>query len=159
MLVHRSLYCQERTAFTKPTLIEYLLTTTPPANMDQVSPDLPATPNSGSEEKRRSARLQRVSSTRSSSFGFSAGTTPTISPSRNTPADKAIPSTTKEGMQDIGPDPTPSKRPGLRIRNTQGDDDINPLDEAMKPLTDDERRNWKGWVDLESDPVSYTRAA
>ena len=24
---------------------------------------------------------------------------------------------------------------------------------AMKPLTDEERQNWKGWVELESNPV------
>lgn len=30
----------------------------------------------------------------------------------------------------------------------------NPLDEAMKPLTEEEKRNWKGWVELESEPVS-----
>lgn len=28
------------------------------------------------------------------------------------------------------------------------------LEEVMKPLTDDERKAWKGWCELESDPVS-----
>ncbi len=35
----------------------------------------------------------------------------------------------------------------------------DPVEEAMKPLTDDERRNWKGWVELESDPVSRAVAS
>jgi hypothetical protein len=30
---------------------------------------------------------------------------------------------------------------------------LDPVEEVMKPLTDEERRNWKGWVELESDPV------
>jgi ubiquitin carboxyl-terminal hydrolase L5 len=30
---------------------------------------------------------------------------------------------------------------------------LDPVEEIMKPLTDEERRNWKGWVELESDPV------
>jgi hypothetical protein len=29
------------------------------------------------------------------------------------------------------------------------------MEAAMKPLTDEERRSWAGWVELESDPVSY----
>jgi ubiquitin carboxyl-terminal hydrolase L5 len=32
----------------------------------------------------------------------------------------------------------------------------NPIDEAMKPLTDEERRSWEGWAELESDPVSFS---
>ena len=28
----------------------------------------------------------------------------------------------------------------------------------MKPLTDEERRSWPGWVELESEPVSAERA-
>ena len=27
------------------------------------------------------------------------------------------------------------------------------MEEAMKPLTDEERQNWKGWIELESEPV------
>lgn len=28
------------------------------------------------------------------------------------------------------------------------------IDDALKPLTDDERKAWKGWCELESDPVN-----
>jgi ubiquitin carboxyl-terminal hydrolase L5 len=30
----------------------------------------------------------------------------------------------------------------------------DPVEEAIRPLTEGERQNWKGWVELESDPVS-----
>ena len=44
----------------------------------------------------------------------------------------------------------------LRIRTSEGSKatPCDPMCEAMKPLTDEERRAWKGWVELESDPVS-----
>ncbi|KAF5876532.1 putative ubiquitin carboxyl-terminal hydrolase protein [Botrytis fragariae] len=29
------------------------------------------------------------------------------------------------------------------------------LDDALKPLTDDERKSWKGWCELESDPALF----
>ncbi|EKD15117.1 uncharacterized protein L3040_003681 [Drepanopeziza brunnea f. sp. 'multigermtubi'] len=32
---------------------------------------------------------------------------------------------------------------------------IDTVEEALKPLTDDERRAWKGWVELESDPAHF----
>ncbi|TAQ84598.1 hypothetical protein B7494_g7083 [Chlorociboria aeruginascens] len=35
-----------------------------------------------------------------------------------------------------------------RLDNTPDD----PLDDVMKPLTDEERRAWKGWAEIESDP-------
>ncbi|PBP19688.1 putative ubiquitin carboxyl-terminal hydrolase protein [Diplocarpon rosae] len=31
----------------------------------------------------------------------------------------------------------------------------DPAEEAMRPLTDEERRAWKGWVELESDPALF----
>ncbi|RDL32468.1 uncharacterized protein BP5553_08924 [Venustampulla echinocandica] len=34
-------------------------------------------------------------------------------------------------------------------------DDSGAVMEAMKPLTDEERRSWKGWVELESDPALF----
>jgi ubiquitin carboxyl-terminal hydrolase L5 len=52
---------------------------------------------------------------------------------------------------------TPSKRSGLRHRSEVTNlVTFDPIAEAMKPLTDDERRNWTGWVELESDPVRFT---
>jgi ubiquitin carboxyl-terminal hydrolase L5 len=43
----------------------------------------------------------------------------------------------------------------LRKRKSNGHhgNALAPVEEVMKPLTDEERRNWKGWVELESDPV------
>jgi ubiquitin carboxyl-terminal hydrolase L5 len=119
--------------------------------MDQAMPDFLAF---GSEERRRSSRIQLASSTRSDSLDLSTRSTPTLSSSRSTPADKSTRSTQKEDIEDIDPEPTPSKRPGLRIRNTLVNSGVDPIEEAMKPLTDEERRNWKGWVDFDSDPVS-----
>lgn len=50
-------------------------------------------------------------------------------------------------------DPTMSTR-NLRKRKSPPVISDDPVAEAMKPLTDEERQNWKGWVELESDPVS-----
>jgi ubiquitin carboxyl-terminal hydrolase L5 len=30
----------------------------------------------------------------------------------------------------------------------------DPVEEAIRPLTEGERQSWKGWIELESDPVS-----
>jgi ubiquitin carboxyl-terminal hydrolase L5 len=52
-------------------------------------------------------------------------------------------------------DPTPSKRTGLRRKREEPKkDSSNIMEAAMKPLTDEERRDWPGWVELESEPVS-----
>ena len=29
----------------------------------------------------------------------------------------------------------------------------DPVEEAIRPLTEGERQSWKGWIELESDPV------
>jgi ubiquitin carboxyl-terminal hydrolase L5 len=47
-----------------------------------------------------------------------------------------------------------SPRPQRNLRDRKSTAVLDPVEEAMKPLTDKERRNWKGWVELESDPVS-----
>lgn len=55
---------------------------------------------------------------------------------------------------EVKPDSTPSRRGGLRPKKESAlASDIDAMDEAMKPLTDEERKNWKGWAELESDPV------
>lgn len=116
-----------------------------------------ATPSLEPGEMRRSSRIQAASSSRGSSMNLSARSTPAITSSRSTPAEKSSWSTPQEIVEerDACPDPTPSKRPGLRTRKPPAVIEDDPLEEAMKPLTDEERRNWKGWVELESDPVSY----
>jgi hypothetical protein len=54
------------------------------------------------------------------------------------------------------PEPSPATR-NLRKRPSEGSrvSPHDPMDEVMKPLTNEERRAWKGWVELESDPVSF----
>jgi hypothetical protein len=50
---------------------------------------------------------------------------------------------------------TPSKRRRLRRRSevpSVAESDL--VAAAMEPLTDEERQNWPGWVELESDPVN-----
>ena len=88
------------------------------------------------EEMRRPSRIGAVSST----------------PSEAT--DINIPQ--KRGTSVDVDSPQPMKRT-LRQRNSdrQNGTGADPIEEAMKPLTDEERRNWKGWVELESDPVSF----
>lgn len=115
---------------------------------------MPGLPAFHSGERRRSSRIQLGTNTGSNSSDLSARSTPTISSSRSTPAEKSARKTTKD-LQIVDPEPTPSKRPGLRTRNTPINSGIDPIQEAMKPLTDEERRNWKGWVDFDSDPELF----
>jgi len=98
----------------------------------------------GSEDRRRSTRV-KTPSTRS----LSARSTPVVRSSHTTPQ-----VTPEQDLQDE--DATPSKRAGLRKRNadTRARDEAAAVAEALKPLTNEERMKWKGWVELESDPVS-----
>jgi ubiquitin carboxyl-terminal hydrolase L5 len=102
--------------------------------MDDARDEQPAA--AAEEERRRSSRIRAVSSTPSEA------------------ADQNIPQ--KRGTSVDVDSPQQPKRT-LRRRNSdkQNGTGADPIDEAMKPLTDEERRNWKGWVELESDPVSY----
>jgi len=92
--------------------------------------------------RRRSTRIRNTPSTRSNSFDFSRRNTPTL---------------TSSPTQDTKPDPTldftTSKRGGLRRKKQPSPAGDDPMIAAMKPLTDEERQNWKGWVELESNPV------
>lgn len=83
------------------------------------------------EETRRSSRNRTVSSTPSEPTG------------KNIPQKRAASS----------PQSTRTLRPQRDDR--QNGSGADPVAEAMKPLTDEERRNWKGWVELESDPVGF----
>jgi ubiquitin carboxyl-terminal hydrolase L5 len=100
-------------------------------------------PMIGSDDTRRSTRT-KTPSTRS----LSARSTPVVRSSQTTPQ-----VTPEQDLEDE--DATPSKRVGLRKRNadTRARDEAAAVAEAMKPLTNEERMNWKGWVELESDPV------
>lgn len=56
--------------------------------------------------------------------------------------------------------PSPSKRPQRKrkpdVSYKEEEDETNEaaIAEGMRPLTLEERQDWKGWVELESDPVS-----
>ena len=56
---------------------------------------------------------------------------------------------------------TPVNQRNLRKRkiNVQTSTTFGPDQEAIKPLTDEERRNWTGWVEHESDPVCSQASA
>lgn len=67
---------------------------------------------------------------------------------------------TPEGDVYDGPTPeaTPSKRRGgLRRGLKPREPKIDYTAEMMKPLKESERQAWKGWAELESDPVSCSR--
>jgi ubiquitin carboxyl-terminal hydrolase L5 len=113
-------------------------------------------------QRRRSSVIQFDPSTRSNSLEGASRSSPETNSSSYTPADKSARCKRNQDVYDRqsggGPEElTPTKRPGLRIKQTPSKSTTQPMEEAMKPLTDDERRNWKGWVELESDPVSNSR--
>ncbi|TVY36027.1 Ubiquitin carboxyl-terminal hydrolase isozyme L5 [Lachnellula subtilissima] len=88
------------------------------------------------EERRRSSRIGTVSSAPSEPTGKN------IPQKRSSSADTtSFPQSTRT----------------LRPHNSDRQDGSGPdaAAEAMKPLTDEERRNWKGWVELESDPALF----
>ena len=88
------------------------------------------------EERRRYSRIGTVSSTPSEPTG------------KNIPQKRCSSADTTSFPQS-----TRTLRPHSSDRqNGSGPDAVA---EAMKPLTDEERRNWKGWVELESDPVGF----
>lgn len=79
--------------------------------------------------------------------------------SETTLATKTASSTPQPELQTLDQDRSPlNKRSGLRLRSASSKvPHADFIAEAMKPLTDEERQNWEGWVELESDPVSLIR--
>ena len=110
----------------------------------------------GSTERRQSSRLHLGPSPCNNSLGVIMRSSSTIDSSSSTPLKESTKSTPRADTQDDRPEPSPSKRPGLRIRSNPVNSGIDLVEEALKPLTGDERRNWKGWVDFDSDPVSQS---
>ena len=128
--------------------------------MHQALTDLPAMASEG--QQRRSLRLV-PSTLRCDSLDTSTTSTPAARSSRSTPAIQSSRSTPGEGCScktpqesaEIDEEPTSSKRIGLRRKREEPrEPDGDPMGAAMKPLTDEERRSWPGWVELESEPVS-----
>lgn len=114
--------------------------------------------------RRRSSRPKATPAARRGSLGTSIRSTPADRSSRSTPAVHSSRSTPGERSSRNTPpeirgheehDPTPTKRAGLRPRDHASKvPHSDSMEAAMKPLTDEERRSWPGWVELESDPVS-----
>lgn len=106
----------------------------------------------GFEGRRRSSRNRSVCRASDETLERSTGSALSVQSSPTTP--QGIKQLDSE--PDSEPGPSSPKR-NLRKRTIEGSK-VPPHDlmcEAMKPLTDDERRAWKGWVELESDPVSF----
>jgi len=102
-----------------------------------------------------------TSSIRCDSLDASAATMPATGPStasimqvsESTPGESS-PNTPQDNIDNGDEDLTPSKRTGLRRKREEPmEPEPDPMGAAMKPLTDEERRAWPGWVELESEPV------
>ena len=50
--------------------------------------------------------------------------------------------------------PVPPRKYRRRKSAVSNGNFSDPVEEAIRPLTEGERQSWKGWVELESDPVS-----
>lgn len=101
--------------------------------------------NTSSGERRRSSRFRSTSQALSETPERSTRSTP-ITSVQDTPQDD------KQSVEDESPVPQRSLR--QRRSAVPNGPVLDPVEEGMKPLTDEERQNWAGWVELESDPVS-----
>lgn len=111
---------------------------------DMTMPDLPD--RSSSISSRRSSRIRAASSAPSESFEKSSS--PNDAASRP-PQDGHF------SDADLGPKRTqPTRTTKLSNGKSENGPRSDPFEEAMVPLTEEERCNWPGWVELESDPVS-----
>ncbi|KAH8791490.1 hypothetical protein BGZ57DRAFT_784675 [Hyaloscypha finlandica] len=106
---------------------------------------LPSDLNSG--ERQRSSRVRSTSLRVSETPERSTRSTPVASVKDTPQAETQSP---KEES------PVPSR--SLRRRKSAFSNGIisDPIEEAMKALTEEERQNWKGWVELESDPALFS---
>jgi ubiquitin carboxyl-terminal hydrolase L5 len=126
--------------------------------MDLPSSDL-STLSSGGQ--RRSTRLQTTPAARHDSIDTSTNGTPAERSARSTPAllsSRSTPGSSRNTPLEVDDEqePTPSKRTGLRRKREEPKEPpLDVMEAAMKPLTDEERRDWPGWVELESEPVSW----
>jgi len=97
-----------------------------------------ASPNIG---KRLSARLQSSPRALGEITDQSSSKTPRTPSSRMSPQPPV--------------DDTPVTQRGLRKRkNVETKNPSDSIEDALRPLTAEERLEWKGWIEIESDPVS-----
>ncbi|TVY80856.1 Ubiquitin carboxyl-terminal hydrolase [Lachnellula suecica] len=85
-------------------------------------------------DRRRSSRRQAVSGTLSEA------------------TEQSIP---RKRSNSIEVESSPPRRALRKRRGTPNGAGADPIEESMKPLTDEERQNWKGWAELESDPALF----
>ncbi|KAH6677532.1 ubiquitin carboxyl-terminal hydrolase [Halenospora varia] len=112
---------------------------------DMTMPDLPD--RSSSISSRRSSRIRAASSAPSESFEKSSS--PNDAASRP-PQDGHF------SDADLGPKRTqPTRTTKLSNGKSENGPRSDPFEEAMMPLTEEERCNWPGWVELESDPALF----
>jgi hypothetical protein len=102
-----------------------------------------------SEERQRSTEFHLNSQSPCATSEKSAHGTPLIGSPHPAPQTQALP---QDQVQLANGD---TSQRSLRKRKSNGHhgNALDPVEEAMRSLTDEERRNWKGWVELESDPV------
>lgn len=103
----------------------------------------PSDLNSG--DRRRSSRFSSTSGAHSETPERSIRSTPVTSL-------QDTPQTENQIVEDESPMPQRS----LRQRKSVVLNIPDPIEAVMKPLTEEERGKWKGWVELESDPVRYS---
>ncbi len=96
--------------------------------------------------RRSSSRLQSLSKTTYTTSDRSLSRTPQIPSAKTTPTPQA-----PRSPKDDSPVPLRSLR---KRKSSVNNISTDPIADALKPLTAEERFNWKGWVELESDPVS-----
>ncbi|KAE9369436.1 cysteine proteinase [Stipitochalara longipes BDJ] len=108
--------------------------------MDDRTP-LPSEPTPG--DRRQSSRV------RSTSQGLSE------TPERSA---RSTPIATSQAEKQSLDDETAAPSRSLRRRKSAASNGIasDPVNEALKPLTEEERKGWKGWVELESDPALFS---
>ncbi|PBP16855.1 putative ubiquitin carboxyl-terminal hydrolase protein [Diplocarpon rosae] len=72
---------------------------------------------------------------------------------KETPANSALKMKMDRGIESIDSDSPVGARKLRKRKQSMATADL--AEEAIRPLTDEERRAWKGWVELESDPALF----
>ncbi|KAH7369914.1 hypothetical protein BKA65DRAFT_487322 [Rhexocercosporidium sp. MPI-PUGE-AT-0058] len=111
----------------------------------------------GSEEKAKintSSVAAAITPTQVDSQRKTRSHTPSIKSATSTSQVDSLKITANEYLSSMDVGSTMSPR-NLRKRKEPPTLMFDPVTEAMRPLTDEERQNWKGWVELESDPALF----
>lgn len=107
------------------------------------------------QESNLFSQIQEPSSVHENGLESLPQATPSLRPSETLPATDAASSSTLATPDPREGNKSPTKTKGRLRRRSEihsiVESDI--VEKALEPLTDEERRNWPGWVELESDPV------